>query len=507
MPAVLRRVVLALAAVLLCAPLPATWSIILIDTRTGEIAVGCATCLTAFDLRAGVPVIWVGAGAACAQSFVDSSGQNRLLIRNQLQLGTDPAQILLLLQGQDPGHQTRQYGIVDLQGRAVGFSGTGAGAWAGHITGRIGDVVYAIQGNVLTGAPVVQAAELAVRTAPGDLADRLMAGMEAARSMGGDGRCSCTSGGPTGCGAPPASFQKSSHIAFAIVARPGDQNGAACNSSVGCATGSYFLNLNIAGQQASAPDPVFQLQTQFLDWRLQNLLRPDHFRSEVSLGSPTLPADSVTEVPLRIVLRDWRGAALPFGGAQVTASVAPGSAGAAAFGATIDHGDGSYTIPVRATAPGALRLRVGADDGLGRRDLGPDHAAVAVSDALWSSRPSLSVQQGGRVTFVLNGGATRAGRSYLLLASAAGTSPGIPLGPVVLPLNFDPVIGLCLDLALNGGLPGFAGVLDGQGRREVGLDLPPGVLGFLGPRDLHFAFGTLGPIDFASNPVRLGTLP
>ena len=69
----------------------------------------------------------------------------------------------------------------------------------------IGDIVYAVQGNVLTGPAVITAAEQAIRTTPGDLAEKLMAAMEASRFFGGDGRCSCNGNSPTQCGAPPAS--------------------------------------------------------------------------------------------------------------------------------------------------------------------------------------------------------------------------------------------------------------------------------------------------------------
>lgn len=151
-------------------------------------------------------------------------------------MGLTPAQILAALPAFDGGHQSRQYGFIDARqnGLAATFSGTGAGAWAGGVTGRgmaIGhagaDIVYAIQGNVLTGAPVVQMAEAAVLATPGDLAAKLMASMEAARAMGGDGRCSCSQSNPTACGAPPPSFTKSAHIAYMLIARTGDRDG--CN--------------------------------------------------------------------------------------------------------------------------------------------------------------------------------------------------------------------------------------------------------------------------------------
>src|ERR1041385_8619325 len=91
----------------------ATWSIVLVDTRTGEVAVGSATCLTNFDLRANTPVLIPGVGGATAQSAVDSTGQNRVFIRDRLALGVAPDQILAQLAAFDTAHQSRQYGIVD----------------------------------------------------------------------------------------------------------------------------------------------------------------------------------------------------------------------------------------------------------------------------------------------------------------------------------------------------------------------------------------------------------
>ncbi|MCH9058865.1 MAG: DUF1028 domain-containing protein, partial [Planctomycetes bacterium] len=110
------RIVTRLAVVLVCliaAPAYATWSIILINIRTGEIAVGSATCLSSFDLKAGTPVLIPGFGAVTAQSFVDITGQNRVFARDQLVMRTDPQTILDLLRQFDTGHETRQYGIVD----------------------------------------------------------------------------------------------------------------------------------------------------------------------------------------------------------------------------------------------------------------------------------------------------------------------------------------------------------------------------------------------------------
>lgn len=199
----------------------ATWSILIVNTRTGEIAVGSATCLTGFDLEANTPVLVPMVGAAAAQSFVDSNGQNRTYIRDSLLRGSTLNATLAGLASRDSGHQTRQYGMIKVNGEALTFTGTQAGPWAGGATGQIGEIAYAVQGNVLTGPPVVAAAVDAIVSTPGDLAAKLMASMEAARAMGGDGRCSC---GPQAdaCGSPPASFTKSAHIGYMLIARAGD---------------------------------------------------------------------------------------------------------------------------------------------------------------------------------------------------------------------------------------------------------------------------------------------
>jgi hypothetical protein len=199
----------------------ATWSIIICDTRTGEVAVASATCLTSFDLQANTPVLLVGIGGATAQSFVDSTGTNRTFIRDGLYASTSPTDIVAGLSVFDSAHQNKQYGIADVMGRTATFSGTGAGIWKGGTTGTVGDLVYAVQGNVLWGPEVVDAAVQAIIDTPGDVPAKLMASMVAARVEGGDGRCSCSQANPTGCSSLPPAF-KSAHIAYMLIGRAGD---------------------------------------------------------------------------------------------------------------------------------------------------------------------------------------------------------------------------------------------------------------------------------------------
>lgn len=219
----------------------ATWSILIADTRTGEIVIGSATCLESFDLRRETPVLITGVGAVTAQSAVDGSGLNRMLIRDRLLQGVPLESILEELSNFDAGHLNRQYGFISTTGDSLGetltYSGIQNADFAGGITGRIergqpgpaDDIIYTVQGNILSGENVVQGAvDAIVQSAvdDSDLPGMLMSGMQAARMEGGDGRCSCSSGNPTGCGSPPPEPFKSAHIAYMLGARAGDIDAA-----------------------------------------------------------------------------------------------------------------------------------------------------------------------------------------------------------------------------------------------------------------------------------------
>ncbi len=500
----LLAVLVSTAAAVSATPARATWSILLVDTRTKEIAIGSATCITNFDLRVWTPVLLAGRGAATAQSFVDSTGRNRLLIFTELKKGTSPAKILQLLAKQDPGHQTRQYGIVDAAGNAVTFTGTRASAWAGGVTGRIGDVVYAVQGNILTGAPVVQKAVAAIRATKGDLAAKLMAGMEAARSMGGDRRCSC-SGSPTGCGSPPKSFQKSAHVGYMLIARQGDTDGS-CNLAVGCASGSYYMALNVANQRAPDADPVRQLRLLYDYWRLSLVGRPDHHLSTVALKTAGLPADGRTTTAAVITLKDWRGLPVKAANVKVTVSLDPASSAAVTIGTPVSKGGGVFEVPLKAgRSPGLALLRVVADDGKGKVLLSPRTRVPVVASPLWVSVGAVDARTGGRADFVLQPGVRLRNRLYLLLASTSGSRPGIRLpGNLVIPINPDAFFGWFLHLANRAPLLERSfGRFDGTGWANAVFRIPAGVLGPLKGRRLTFTFATIKPIDFAGNAVEV----
>src|SRR6185436_13828949 len=134
------------------------------------------------------------------------------------------------------------------------------------------------QGNVLAGTAVLDAAEAALLNTVGDTSQRLMAAMQAARALGGDGRCSCDFSRPDSCGTPPPNFQKSAHVGFMVVSRIGDDV-PPCVEPNGndCSEGAFHLRLNIRGADASEndPDPVDQLTERYATWRANHAGRPD----------------------------------------------------------------------------------------------------------------------------------------------------------------------------------------------------------------------------------------
>lgn len=360
----LSTLLASLTALSFAIPAFATWSIVMVNTRTKEVAIGSATCLTMFDLQKGASVVVPGLGVGAAQSAVDTTGENRLTIFLGLLRDEDPADILIDLEKQDSSFQFRQYGIVDTQGRAITFTGSQDGQWAGGVTGQIGDVVYAIQGNVLTGEPVVLMAEQAVINTPGSMAEKLMAGMEAARSMGGDGRCSCSPQDPTKCGSPPPDFTKAAHIGYMVASRIGDSIGT-CNRQTGCASGDYYMNFNFAFQNSQDPDPVFQLRAAFDQWKLDMVGITDAVESQVSWDKNDIPADGQSKTTLTITLLDINGDPITIPVNTLTITPSPETDGFAVIGDPVDLGNGQYSVEITSRKiEGLAKFEVTVDDGI-----------------------------------------------------------------------------------------------------------------------------------------------
>jgi len=166
-----------------------------------------------------------------------------------------------MLKAQDPNHPSRQYGIVDLKGRAAGYSGATNGKQALDRQGRAEgtEVYFSIQGNILTGDDVVEEAVKAFMQNRGNLADRVMAAMEAADSRGGDRRCNCN----TKPDPPAPCDNKTAHVAYLVVANKNDKIGEGLND------GSYSLEIQVTDQDIQPDEndnPVKTLRIRYNRW-------------------------------------------------------------------------------------------------------------------------------------------------------------------------------------------------------------------------------------------------
>ena len=176
----------AAAFVLLPAPAtarndPATFSIVAYDTVTHEL--GVAVQSKYFSVGLVVPWAKAGVGAVATQASVNTSFGPRALA--MLESGSSPDEVMRAFAANDTaGWQSRQVGIVDARGRVASWTGPKCIDWAGSATGP----GFAAQGNILAGAPVVEGMARAYRESKGELAERLVAALEAAQAAGGDKR-------------------------------------------------------------------------------------------------------------------------------------------------------------------------------------------------------------------------------------------------------------------------------------------------------------------------------
>lgn len=123
---------------------------------------------------------------------------------------------------------------------------------------------------------------------------------------------------------------------------------------------------------------------------------------------------------------------------------------------------------------------------------------------------SISIATGGVQSLGLHAGATHAGRTYLVLGSASGTSPGTSLDGLVVPLNADSYTTFALGSTNQGAYGATLGVLDADGRAGATLAVPAGLSPSLAGTRLDHAYVVLGPalsVVFASAAKPLTLAP
>jgi uncharacterized Ntn-hydrolase superfamily protein len=173
-----------------------TFSIVARDPVTGEL--GVAVQSHWFSVGSIVPWAEAGVGAVATQSFVDPSyGKLGLELMRTGKSGPDALKSLL---AGDEGRDVRQVAMIDAQGRVDAWTGKNDIYAAGHIVGKN----FSVQANLMLNEKVWPAMAQAFENTKGDLADRMLAALDAAQAAGGDirGRQSAAlvvvTGKPTG---------------------------------------------------------------------------------------------------------------------------------------------------------------------------------------------------------------------------------------------------------------------------------------------------------------------
>jgi uncharacterized Ntn-hydrolase superfamily protein len=158
----------------------ATYSIAACDLDAAQW--GVATQSKFLAVGSVVPWAEPQIGAIATQAYANPRyGSEGLAL---LREGLAAQEVVERLTAADEGRDHRQLGIVDAEGRSATYTGKECLDWAGGKNGPC----YAAQGNILVSAETVDALASTFEASTGPLAERLLAGLDAAQAAGGDRR-------------------------------------------------------------------------------------------------------------------------------------------------------------------------------------------------------------------------------------------------------------------------------------------------------------------------------
>ncbi len=155
-----------------------TFSIVARDPATGDMGVA----VQSHWFSVGSLVTWgeAGVGVVATQSMVEPSyGPLGLAL---MKAGRTAAQALEGLKRADPHPEIRQVAMLDAAGNVAAHTGDKCIPAAGHIVGKD----FSVQANLMLNVKVWPAMADAFMAAKGDLAERMLAALDAAQSVGGD---------------------------------------------------------------------------------------------------------------------------------------------------------------------------------------------------------------------------------------------------------------------------------------------------------------------------------
>ena len=184
----MKRLIIVLNAFLFLLPLQAeekmprrpvaTYSIVARDSTTGQL--GVAVQSHWFSVGPIVPWVEPGVGAVATQSLVDPAYGPLGL--DLMRMGRTAPEALKALVSTDEGAEIRQVAMVDANGNVAAHTGKRAIYAAGHQIGT----QYSVQANLMEKPTVWAAMSKAYESSTGDLAERMLAALEAAEAEGGD---------------------------------------------------------------------------------------------------------------------------------------------------------------------------------------------------------------------------------------------------------------------------------------------------------------------------------
>jgi uncharacterized Ntn-hydrolase superfamily protein len=298
----------ALIVALISPQVEATFSIVAVDTITGEVGSAGASCIAGAQI---IKDVVEGIGAVNTQSFYLPGNQDNAHVLLVAGIAPDSIMDWLFANDVESDPSARQYGAVTLAGQGASASYTGPLCldWKGHLTGP----GYAIQGNILLGTQIIDSMEFEFLNTSGPLEERLMAALEAAKVPGADVRC--------------LSVGKSAISAYIKVVRIGD--GA-----------EPYLD-EVVNSTGGSTDPIDVLRGQYDNWKLRQKVHSDS--SVVVISSDAIRADSNSTAEITIVPLNLDGDSLRY-----IDSVTISNTNGGTLSAVVDNGDKTFSTTINA---------------------------------------------------------------------------------------------------------------------------------------------------------------
>ncbi len=161
-----------------------------------------------------------------------------------------------------------------------------------------------------------------------------------------------------------------------------------------------------------------------------------------------------------------------------------------------------WTVPDTVSTKVRFRIRM---DNVGTNYEDVSDTDTTIAPSLTASTTQVSVATGGIQTLTLDADIQSALRGYWVVGSVTGTTPGVPLGGIVIPLRYDFYTDFTVAAPNSSVLSTSRGTLDVKGRGKATFNVPKGLGSAAVGVTIYHAFITFTgtTIHMASNPVAL----